>query len=185
MALAIVVTPSARSLAATRNADPMSLDSITSRYWSFTPNAFAASSSSFITNALLGTFDVPRTATRDSFGTTSRKISNRFPPSSGAKLDSPVIFPPGCARLATTPLATGSLSCAITIGIVDVAPFEARVGAVPPVTMTTGLRATNSRARVGRRSSFPSAKRHSIAMFFPSSYPRSRNPWRNAAILAA
>ena len=49
---------------------------------------------------------------------TSAGVSSRLPFSSGAKLDSPVTFPPGRAKLATTPLATGSLSCAITMGIV-------------------------------------------------------------------
>ena len=40
----------------------------------------------------------------------SFKSSSRFPLSSGEKLDSPVMFPPGRARLATSPLPTGSLS---------------------------------------------------------------------------
>ena len=54
MALANVVTPSARPSAAARNAVSTSLASKMSRYWSFTPKTFAASSSSLITSALVG-----------------------------------------------------------------------------------------------------------------------------------
>src|SRR5215813_1040409 len=61
------------------------------------------------------------TVTRESLGTTSFRISSRFPRNSGESWDNPVIFPPGRARLATNPLPTGSSSCAMTIGIVDVA----------------------------------------------------------------
>ena len=65
------------------------------------------------------------------------------------------MFPPGRARLATNPLPTGSLSNAMTIGIVVVASLAARVAVGPPVTMTSTLRRTNSAASSGRRSSFP------------------------------
>src|SRR5262249_46312487 len=37
----------------------------------------------------------------------------------------------------------------------------------------------------GKRSSFPSADRHSITMFFPSTYPSSRSPCLNASMRAA
>ena len=43
--------------------------------------------------------------------------STRFPASSCARLASPVMFPPGCARLATNPCPTGSAISTITIGI--------------------------------------------------------------------
>ena len=43
------------------------------------------------------------------------------------KSDSPVMFPPGRARLATSPLPTGSLPLAMTIGIVLVVSLAARV----------------------------------------------------------
>ena len=54
----------------------------------------------------------------------------------------------------------------------------------PPVTMTSTLRRTSSAASAGRRSSFPSADRHSMTMFFPSTYPSSRRPCRNASVRA-
>ena len=54
----------------------------------------------------------------------------------------------------------------------------------PPVTMTSTLRRTSSAASAGRRSSFPSAYRYSMTMFFPSTYPSSRRPWRNASTRA-
>ena len=71
------------------------------------------------------------------------------------------------AGLATKPLATGSGSVAMTIGIV--AAFLARrVADGPPVTMTCTFRAISSSASVVRRSNLPSAYRHSMIMFFPS-----------------
>ena len=87
---------------------------------------------------------------------------------SGARVDNPVMFPPGRARLATNPLPTGSLSCVMTMGIVD-SRFLGGTGCCdPPVTMTSTLRRTSSAASAGRRSSFPSAYRYSMTMFFPS-----------------
>src|SRR5262245_32820113 len=92
------------------------------------------------------------------------------------------MFPPGRARLATNPLPTGSGSCVMTMGIVAVAALAARVGVGPGVTITSTFRRTNSAASAGRRSSFSSAARHSMTMFFPSTYPSSRSPWRNASM---
>jgi hypothetical protein len=46
--------------------------------------------------------------------------------------------------------------------------LAALVAAPPPVTMTSTLRRTSSAANAGRRSSFPSANRRSMTMFFPS-----------------
>jgi hypothetical protein len=47
------------------------------------------------------------------------------------------MLPPGCAKLATTPLPSGSPAAAITIGIVLVACFAAIAGGVPWVTTYT------------------------------------------------
>ena len=58
-------------------------------------------------------------------GTVSFRSSNCFPLSSGARVANPVMFPPGRARLATNPFPTGSVSCAITMGIVTVASLAA------------------------------------------------------------
>ena len=99
--------------------------------------------------------EVPKTATRESFGTVSLRSSRRFPLISGARVDNPVMFPPGRARLATKPFPTGSSSCAITMGIVSVASLAVRVAAGPAVTMTSTLRRTSSAASAGRRRAFP------------------------------
>ena len=124
------------------------------------------------------------TATRESLGTISFKSSSCFPLISGERVAKPVMFPPGRARLATNPLPTGSGSCAMTIGIVEVASLTARVTVGPAETMTSTLRRTSSAAISLRRSSFPSAERHSMIMFLPSTYPSSRRPWRNASMRA-
>ena len=85
---------------------------------------------------------------------------------------SPVIFPPGRARLDTSPSPTGSEAPAVTMGIVELA-FIAILIAGPTVTMTSTLRATNSAARFGSRSSLPSAYRYSMTTFFRSTYRSS------------
>jgi hypothetical protein len=91
------------------------------------------------------------------------------------------MFPPGRARLATNPFLTGSVSCVMTMAIVTVASLAERVAPEPAVTMTSTLRRTNWAARSLTRSGFPSPYRHSMTMFFPSSYPSSRRPYRNAS----
>ena len=98
------------------------------------------------------------TATRDSLGTVSFRSSSRFPSSSGARVDNPVMFPPGRARLATNPVPTGSPSLVMTMGIVVVASLAARVAAGPAETMMSTLRRTSSAARSGSRSNLLSAQ---------------------------
>ena len=65
-----------------------------------------------------------RTAIRLAAGTTEIKISSPLTTSSVIWMDSPVTFPPGLARLATGPLATGSACTRKTMGIEDVALFR-------------------------------------------------------------
>ena len=125
------------------------------------------------------------TATRESFGTISFKSSSCLPLISGDRADSPVMFPPGRARLATKPLPTGSVACPMTIGMVEVASFRVRVIVGPALTMTSTLRRTSSAAMSLRRSIFPSEERHSMMMFLPSVYPSSRRPSRNPSMRAA
>ena len=48
------------------------------------------------------------------------------------------------------------------------------------VTIISTLRRTNSLANSGSRSRCPSVDRNSNRMFCPSTYPRSRSPWRNS-----
>jgi hypothetical protein len=73
-----------------------------------------------------------------------REIRNdffkQFQPFSGFIWDKPVMFPPGCARFSTIPVATGSPAAAITMGISRVAFLAARVSLVPEATMTSTLR---------------------------------------------
>ena len=57
-------------------------------------------------------------------------------------------FPPGRARLATSPVPTGSAVTPKTMGMVLVTFLAATVaGVLPPVTMTSTLRRTSSAAR--------------------------------------
>src|SRR5947208_1978904 len=121
---------------------------------------------------------------RESLGTISFRNSSCFPVISGARVDNPVMFPPGRARRSTNPLPTGSVSCPITIGIVEVASLAARVDDGPDVTMISTLRRTSSAASAGRPSGFPSAYRHSMTIFFSSTYPSSRSSRRNASMRA-
>src|SRR3972149_5269779 len=93
---------------------------------------------------------------------------------------SPVTFPLGRARLATSPLATGSPAATMTIGIVRVTCLAAVGPGVPALTMTSTLSRTRSAARWVSRSSLPSAHRYSMARFRPSTQPRSRSPCRKA-----
>ena len=60
------------------------------------------------------------------------------------------MFPPGRARLATSPSPTGSLPPAITIGIVRVACWTARVAPLATVTITSSLSRTSFRREVSQ-----------------------------------
>ena len=95
------------------------------------------------------------------------------------------MFPPGRARLATKPDATGSPSLPMTMGIVTVASLAERVPAEPAVTMTSTLERASSTARVVTSFDLPSPNRYSMTIFFPSTYPSSRNPSRNASTRVA
>ena len=64
---------------------------------------------SLSTWCLAGLAEFHRNATRVTFGTASFSNSNLLPLSSGPSIVSPVLLPPGRARLTTSPLATGSL----------------------------------------------------------------------------
>src|SRR5450432_3335374 len=92
----------------------------------------------------------------------------------------PVIFPPGLARLATSPVETGS-PVTMTIGMVAVASLAMRTAVVPLVRMRSTLSRTSSAAIAGSRSILPSAYRYSMLMFWPSIQPSSRSLFRNAS----
>src|SRR5690242_21475769 len=82
------------------------------------PKAWATSLVARSWEALLGLVGFQRMATRETAGTTSLRRSNRFALSSGESWLRPVMLPPGRDRLATNPIATGSPTPTIMMGIV-------------------------------------------------------------------
>jgi hypothetical protein len=158
----------ARSFFARANAPSKSSRLRTSSDRSLSPNALAAASISVRAKFPLAPLRSRRKATRATLGKASLSSSNLLPSRSVAIMLSPVIFPPGRARLETSPLPTGSGAAANTMGIVALAFLAAKIALPPGVTMTSTLRRTSSSARSGSRSSFPSAYRYSMKMFFPS-----------------
>ena len=98
------------------------------------------------------------TATRERPGTALRSSSSS---SSSLGLvsvrivDIPVVLLPGCARLLTRPLPTGSEEAPMTIAMVDVARCAAAVATAPAVTMASTPRRTSSSAGPARRSGQP------------------------------
>jgi hypothetical protein len=93
----------------------------------------------------------------------------------------PVTFPPGRARLATSPLSSIEPPPATTMGSVVVTCLAISPVVVFCTTSTLTGSWTNSAARAANRSRLPSAQRHSMAMVLPSTHPRSRSPSRNAS----
>src|SRR5262245_35414193 len=92
-------------------------------------------------------------ATRDMVGTIFWRISSRFPLISVASPEKPVAFPPGRARLATTPAPTGSPTAVKTIGMVLVACRAAIAAGVVtggPTDTLGRIMAEGMRASLGR-----------------------------------
>src|SRR5262249_18761660 len=104
---------------------------------------------------------------RDSFGIASLSSSNRFPVSPSADQPVPVIFPPGRARLLTSPSSTGSPSAGTMMGIVFVASLAASI-APGTAKMTSTFSLTTSAARPGKRRRFHAADRYSMTTFCPT-----------------
>jgi hypothetical protein len=90
-----------------------------------------------------------RIAMRLDCGDACRISSSHFGISASNSVDEPVTLPPGCARLATTPAATGSPSTDMTTGIVRVAPLAALVDGMHVVTIALGLRLMTDAASCG------------------------------------
>src|SRR5205814_2076539 len=85
-------------------------------------------------------------------GIASFKICRRLPLISvPALMLTPVILPPGCARLLTNPPPTGSPAI-MTMGIVVVAAANALRRGLKFATITSGARLTTSAASVARPS---------------------------------
>ena len=83
--------------------------------------------------SVLGLFGFTSRAITLAWGTSSDSSSSRLGISSTARMLTPVRLPPGRARLATKPFATGSPPPAKTIGIVEVAFFAASAEGGPPL----------------------------------------------------
>jgi hypothetical protein len=81
--------------------------------------------------------------------TTALSSSRRLATNPVASVVNPVMFPPGRARLATSPLPTGSATNVMTMGMMVVASLAAWAAGVDEVTMTSTLSRTRSAAKAG------------------------------------
>ena len=121
-------------------------------------------------------------AARESFGLHSTSISIHFAVKSGKSRNTPVTLPPGRARVAATPLATGSVSKSIaTIGMVRVADRAAFSigGPLAMITLTFLAMTSATRGPICARS--PSAARATISTRAGAAYPETRRPLRIAS----
>ena len=176
----ITTSASAPEARASCNAISRPAASRTSREWTLIPKACAERSASFRSSTDSELSGLKSKATADTLGTISFNSSRRLPLKSGVICDKPVTFPPGRARLVTSPVATGSPAATITTGMSAATFLAACVSAVTVVTMISTFCRTRSSARSGSRSSLPSAYRRSITRFLPSTHPASRSPSSNA-----
>jgi hypothetical protein len=127
----------------------------------------------------------PRSANLRARGAISASSSSHLAEMSPAISDWPVTLPPGRARLATTPEATGSPSGAKTIGIAVVSRIAARVAVVVTAMITSGCIAKSSRASPGSRSRSPPLNRASSTRLRPTSQPSSRSRPRNSRMTSS
>ena len=132
------------------------------------PTSRAAVCVSSMNTVLTGLSGFISTLIRESLPRASMSSSTRFPLNSGVRRLNPVTFPPGRAKLATRPALTGSPTATITIGMVLVAAFAARLAGVAAATITSTRSRTSSATSSGSRSCRPSAQRGSSAMLSPS-----------------
>jgi hypothetical protein len=117
------------------------------------------------------------TATRVVRGAISLSSSNNFVLMRYSTDMKPVALPPGRAKLATRPPATGSIGPAKTIGIVRVSCSN--VPTIEPLVarIVSGPSASTSAASLRMRSgSFWLPQRKSICTFLPTVQPSSANP---------
>src|SRR5262245_48305985 len=101
----------------------------------FYPNTWAAARTSPSSITCIGLAAFQSTATCETLRTTSLSSSKRFPSISTEIEVNPVMLPPGRARLATRPVATGSPTATMTRGTVLVAFLTASEAGVPAVTI--------------------------------------------------
>src|SRR6516165_6554931 len=79
-------------------------------------------------------------AARLSLGAISESSSSHLPPIEASNVANPVMFPPGWLSAATKPLATGSLTFTMTIGIIRVSRRTAAVAGLVLVAMMSGCK---------------------------------------------
>ena len=104
------------------------------------------------------------TAARESFGLLSTSISIHLAVKSGKSRNTPVMLPPGRARVAATPLAIGSVSkSTATTGMVRVADRAAFSTRGPLAMITLTFFAMTSPTRGTMRAGSPSAARPIIS----------------------
>ena len=168
------MTASARSRFMAEKAASKSLGPRATALCSTIPRALAPASVSRTPRADARLSESHRMATRDARGSNCLRSSSRFPASSLCIDVTPVTFPPGRARLATSPNSTGSEPDAVTIGIELVSCLAASVASLLAVTMISTLASISSAARLGRRPTCPFPHRGSKMTFCPSTYPSSR-----------
>src|SRR6266545_2267720 len=121
----IVRRASARHAVSAANALASSCGWRTSRTCNSTARARATSRVSCKASLDTGLTGFHRTATRATWGIAVLRSSRCFPLRPEVRLDSPVAFPPGRARLATSPVPTGSPGTVNTIGTVVVSASAA------------------------------------------------------------
>jgi hypothetical protein len=112
-------------------------------------------------------------AKRRTEGTISFRISSLFASSSVPSMLTPVVLPPGRAKLAISPESTSWPFA--TIGIVLVARCAARIAELLRARMTLAFARTSDWASSGNRSTSPSAYRISRRMLRPSTSPSAAN----------
>jgi hypothetical protein len=95
----------------------------------------------------------------------------------------PVMLPPGRARLAISPVPTGSIAVGMTIGIVVAAFLAARAAGGRVRYNQVNLEANHLRRKLLKLSALPSAYRRSTMMFCPSAYPSSRRALKQYIII--
>jgi hypothetical protein len=120
-------------------------------------------------------------------GTISRRSSIRLPARSAVWFVRPVALPPGRARLATRPLATGFPAIGKTIGMADVACFAAMTAGVPCVTMMSTLSLTELSHELGEAfvaSLRPAILDRDITTFRPAEFAQSLHKGSNPFPLA-
>jgi hypothetical protein len=147
--------------------------------WSF--SARVTSAISLVRTGWEAFVGLARTATRASPGTASFSSSTCLPASSVPTKLRPVTFPPGRAKLATRPVATGSAGTVMTMGTVVVTCFAASAVSVLETTMTSTLRRTSSSTTARFASIRSPACRRSMTMFRCSAHPCSRKPATNTS----